>query len=95
MKKDSVLLGLALGIVAPVIGFFIYFLTQFSSQYTLSGFLNIITHMRLLSPVISLSVITDLLVFFIFIWLRWDRSAKGVLAATFIYAGVITYLKFF
>ena len=95
MKKDSVFLGLILGIIAPVIGFWLYYWTQFSDRYRPAGFVRFITSVKLLSPIISLSLIANLLLFFIFIWLRWDRSSKGVLMATFAYAGVIAYLKFF
>ena len=95
IKKDSILLGLILGIIGPVIGFITYYYAQASYKFTLLGFWHFVVRMKLLSPVLSLCLIMDLVIFFIFIWLRWDRSARGVLTATFLYAGVIAYLKFF
>ena len=45
------------------------------------------------SPRISLCVILNLGLFFTFYWTKMDRAAKGIISATFLYAGLIVYLK--
>ncbi|MEO7874104.1 MAG: hypothetical protein ABIT08_16080 [Bacteroidia bacterium] len=45
--------------------------------------------------VLSLGVIINLGLFFLFYRKQWDRSARGVLAATFIYAFVVVYFRVF
>jgi hypothetical protein len=45
------------------------------------------------SPRISLCVIMNLGLFFIFYKLKMDRSARGIILATFLYAGLVVYLK--
>ena len=95
IKKDSVLLGFVLGIIGPVIGFVVYYYAQASHRFTLLGFWHFVVRVKLLSPVLSLCLIMDLVIFFIFIALKWDKSSRGDLMATFLYAGVVAYLKFF
>lgn len=94
-KHDSLWLGLTIGIIAPVIGFLLYFFGQFSHKFLLNDFWSFIVKVKLLSPIISLSLLLNLFAFFIFIWLKWDKAAKGVLIGTFFYGAVIMYLKFF
>jgi len=93
--NDSFWMGFIIGIVAPIIGFLLYFLGQFSHKFLLSDFWEFIVKVKLLSPLISLSLLLNLAVFFIFIWLQWDKAAKGILMGTFFYGAIIIYLKFF
>lgn len=44
-------------------------------------------------PILSLCVIPNLLTFFIFIWTKRDKSAKGVLMATFAFAIYVGIMK--
>jgi hypothetical protein len=94
IKKDAIETGLVIGIVAPVLAFLIYYFAKFSG-YSITELLRHIIILKLLSPVISLSLVANLLAFFIFIWLKADKSAKGVLLATFIYGAVIVFLIYF
>jgi len=94
IKKDDVITGFVIGIIAPVLAFLIYYYAKFSA-YSLSEMFRYIVTLRLLSPLISLSLVANLLSFFIFIWMKADRSAKGVLLATFVYGTVIVFLIYF
>lgn len=94
IKKDAVSTGLVIGIVAPVLAFLVYYFAKFNS-YSLEELIRHIILLRLLSPVISLSLTANLLAFFIFIWLKMDNAAKGVLLATFLYGAVIVFLIYF
>ena len=91
ISKDSVYTGLITGIIAPVLAFLIYYYAKFSSM-TIMELIDHIILLDLMSAVISLSLVANLLSFFIFIWLKADQSAKGVLLATFIYGAVIVAL---
>lgn len=94
IKKDDVITGFVIGLVAPVLAFLIYYYSKFSA-YSLSEIFRYIVTLRLLSPLISLSLVANLLSFFIFIWLKADRSAKGVLLATFVYGAIIVFIIYF
>ncbi len=90
--KDHMLTGLVSGILAPVVAFSLYAKIKFP-QEELSNIFHHVKGLGILSVMISLSVFVNLLVFFLFIWAKADRSAKGVLAATFIYAFIVVILK--
>lgn len=91
-KKDAFLTGFIPGLVAPLLGFYIYFLIFFKYM----GFGKFIEHLQrinMIVSVLSLGVVLNLAIFFLFYQLKLDRSAKGVIAATFIYAFIVVYFK--
>ncbi len=90
---DKMWLGVTLGIVAPFITMYIYYLINFS-HISISKFINHLYKAQIQSSFLSLCVVSNLLVFFIFIWSEKYLSARGVLLATFIYGGAVVYLKF-
>ena len=97
MKKkatyNNVRLGLLLGMIAPVAGFFILYALS-SRGNSLGDFVDILMNREKLSSVISLSAIPNLLLFFIFIWLNYLYSARGVLASTLLFALIVIFTKF-
>lgn len=91
---DKTWIGLLIGIVAPLISFILYYFIN----YHFMPFRSFINYMKLgntYTPVISLCVLTNLVVFYLFIWKEKYMGTRGVLAATFIWAAFVTYLKFF
>ncbi len=94
LKSDKVWYGLILGCLAPFLGFYLYYQMQFSDHVSLPAFLRFIRSPGLLSKVVSLSVLINLPLFFYFIRVHRDFSAKGILGATLVYAALIAYLKF-
>ncbi len=94
INKDSFWIGFIPGLIAPFAGGFIFYLLFFRYMY----FENFIRHISNTSQwisVLSLGVILNLGLFFLFYQKEKDRSAKGVLAATFIYAFIAVYFKAF
>jgi hypothetical protein len=90
--KDNIFTGLVSGIVSPVLAFAVY--TKINTPGTpLSTVIQHIRNLGITSTIISISVFINLLVFFIFIWSKADQSARGVLAATFVYAILVVILK--
>jgi len=92
-RYDLVKLGFALGILAPLISFLIVYLIKFRG-YAPHEFYNLMITMHALPKILSLMVIPNLLVFFIFIWTDHLYTARGVLAATVFDALAIMALKF-
>jgi len=91
---DSQWLGFACGVLGPMVTFFFYYLISFRYM-TFPRYINYLVTGNIYTPVISLCVITNLLVFFIFLWTNKNFGARGVLFSTFLYAFFIFYLKFF
>jgi hypothetical protein len=90
--KDNLFTGLISGIVAPAIAFVVYTKIKLPTE-TIMNVIRHIMELGILSTIISISVFINLLVFFVFIWSNAERSARGVLFATFLYAFVVVVLK--
>jgi len=84
--------GLLLGLLLPVISFFIFYLVRFR-EIPLPEFVNMVYLRNVLSPLLSLNILPNLLLFFVFIRKDYLLSAKGVLLATFLFAIGVFILK--
>jgi hypothetical protein len=84
--------GTIVGIIAPIAAFVVYvaFLTEDSDPV---GVYNSLVEMNKLSHVMSLSVLINLLIFFMNIKTHRDESARGILLATILYGVTIAILK--
>ncbi len=91
-KKDSMIVGLIFGILAPLLGIIIYWFIQFR-EMKLSEFFSHIIVYKLISPALSLSLLINLGIFFLFLQKEYYLATRGVLFATFIYAGIIVLAK--
>ena len=90
---NNIYLGLLAGLLVPVLAMAIFYLITF--DYISPGeFLQSLITKKKISSVISLGVIPNLLVFFIFIRLNYLYSARGVLAATLMFALIVVITKF-
>ena len=93
-NSDSQPLGIILGALAPAITFVGYYLINYHYM-TVKEFINYLAFARTAASLLSLCLLANLLVFYIFIQTEKYLSAKGILLSTFIYGGLVCYLKFF
>lgn len=93
IKKDTLLKGIILGLIAPVIGFYLYKLSFFNYFDTIQ-FYNHLLSSNLLAPMISICLIFNAAAFFYFIQRDKLLTSRGIILATFIYGAAIVYLKF-
>jgi len=91
-KFNSVLYGLIPGILLPLVTLVIFWTVKFDWDFF--EFLSQYYRMGLLSKVLSLCIIPNLLLFFIFIWTDRTFSARGVIFATIVMAFVMLVIKF-
>jgi len=92
-RYNNIRVGLVLGLLAPLLGFVIVYLVAFRGM-SFMEYLEQFSYRNKLSSVISLSVVPNLLLFFIFIWLNYLYSARGVLASTLLFALIVIITKF-
>jgi hypothetical protein len=93
-KIDKQWIGLLLGLITPSITFFsIYLFAYHRDSFT--TYYEMISAKKFLSQILSLSVLPNVGVFFIFIWLNKMNAAKGVLAATILVALAVFGIKIF
>jgi hypothetical protein len=84
-RFNSTLFGALLGFLLPVITFLVFFLVMRDTQ-TLVQFIGQVFERNVFTQVLSLAAVPNLLLFFIFIWLNYLYSARGVLMSTFVLA---------
>lgn len=99
MRWDSVPAGLVLGLLMPVLGFFVYgFIHTYwiRPHLDLQYFINdlFLGTRQFQAPILSLSLIANLAIFFLLNRFRMANAMRGVLIATFIYGLVIVVLWF-
>jgi hypothetical protein len=99
MRSDSMLLGVIGGLIAPVIGFLLYatmYVTAIRPQHDMAYFINDLFFgtRQYQAPVLSLSLLANLALFFIFDKFGKPLAMRGVILATFIYGVVIVVLAF-
>ena len=84
--------GLIPGIFLPLTTLIIIWAVKYDGGFF--EFLTKFQHRGLLSKVVSLAVIPNLLLFFLFIWTDRTFSSRGVIFATLVLAFLMLVLKF-
>lgn len=90
--KDQFKTGFVPGMLLPLLGFYIYYLLFFGYM-SLDTFIDHVTRSNKAVSVLSLGVILNLGLFYLFYIKEIDKAAKGVIGATFIYAFIVMYFK--
>ena len=89
---NQLIKGTLVGIIAPIIAFIVY--VAFYLEAEIIETLNILIAMDRLTHVMSLSVLINLVIFFMKLKTNRERAARGVLLATILYGLTIAVLKF-
>ena len=92
-RFNNLWIGLGAGILLPVIALILYYFARYS-DLGLVDFFKVYRNLGILTHIISLSVLPDLLVFFLFIRKNYLRSARGVLLATFLFTFTVLCIRF-
>ena len=92
-KKDSLKLGLILGLLGPLAGLVvIYFIKYRSSAF--GDFLDVFIHdNRLITSVGTLALLANALLFALYVQLDKYQTFKGIFIVTLIYGILILVLK--
>ncbi len=93
-KLNNLWIGLAAGIIFPVIALTCYYFVRYS-DLSVRDFFAVYKNLGILTHIISLAVLPDLLVFFLFIRRNLLKSARGVLLATFLFTFTVLCIRFF
>lgn len=93
-KKDNFIFGLALGLIAPLIGFLIYKLIKFKGL-SISEMLQWMKfNPNLITVSISVSLLANAILFTVYINGYRDKTAKGIFVMTMIYALIALTFKY-
>ena len=89
---NKTIIGLIVGLIAPFIAFSVFVL--FYLELDLFITINEVAKSNRLPHIISLTLLINLVIFFMKIKTRRDDAARGVLGATILYGFLVIYLKF-
>lgn len=93
-QVDRLWIGLLAGLLGPMAGFWIFYLLKFTARtpgYYIQMFLNVREYQ---SPILSVCVIMNAAILWLFLQGHCYRAGRGVLLATFLYVPFIVYLFF-
>jgi hypothetical protein len=90
---DNFIVGFILGLIVPVIAFTIYAIINFPDSSIVEALLfykkgNVLTH------VISLSVLSNLIPFFLFLNNKKEKTANGIIGGSFVYVFIVLIIMF-
>ena len=95
LKKDNLRLGLLLGLVAPIVSLIIYYFVKFYPLYPVKDFFFFLrTNRNQITAVSVPCLVLNIALFTLYINSHRDNTAKGVFAATLIYAILALVFKF-
>jgi len=85
-------IGFFVGLIAPFVAFsiFVLFILELDLFQTISE----VSKSDKLPHIISLSLLINLVIFFMKIKTKREKAARGILGATIFYAFIVLYLKF-
>ena len=92
-KKDNLRLGLALGLIGPLLGLVIIYFVRFPSSSFLE-FLNFFMNSnKMITSIGSLCLFANVILFTIYINTHRDDTAKGIFLISMLYGIGILILK--
>jgi len=95
LKKDNLRLGLILGLVAPIVSLFIYYFIKFYPTFSLKDFFYFLrTNKSQITAVSVPCLVLNIALFTYYINSHKDSTAKGIFAATIVYAILALVFKF-
>jgi hypothetical protein len=94
-KKDNLRLGMLLGLVAPIVSLVIYYFVKFYPSFTVKDFFYFLQSNKQQITAVSVPcLVLNIALFTYYINSHRDSTAKGIFAATLIYAILALLFKF-
>ena len=95
LKKDNLRLGLLLGLIAPIISLVIYYFVKFYPTFSIRDFFFFLqTNKTQITAVSVPCLVLNIALFTYYINSHKDNTAKGIFAASLIYAILALLFKF-
>lgn len=93
-KIDHFLVGFFTGLIIPLLVMYWFYEFKFSAIHPKSSVFDIMTR-KMLPPLLSLCVVVNLGAFYLFYWKNLNFAARGVIAATILYALLVLAMKIY
>ena len=96
MKRNSLLLGIILGLVAPLLGMLGYYFWKFYPTYSIGAFIHVIlSEKALLSAISTFALFANVVLLTVYLNTRKDETAKGIFIISCVYAIAAIVIKLF
>ena len=96
MKKNSLLLGLILGLIAPLLGTLGYYFWKFYPTYSVGDFIRVIlSEKTILSALSTFALFANVVLLTVYLNTRRDETAKGIFVVSCVYAIAAIVAKLF
>jgi len=92
-KWDKMWVGAVLGIIAPLIVFFLYLYNRYD-YISLHEDMFTTLIKTIFAPLMSLSVVINLGLFYLFLWRKRGFAANGIILSTIVISIVVFVYKF-
>jgi hypothetical protein len=94
-KLDTVWKGLLVGILFPMLLFFLYWLIFYHQLSFPKGFFRYLSNGFLLSSVIKICGIGNLLIFYIGLRKKIDKFSRGIIFSVLVYVALVAYVTYY
>jgi hypothetical protein len=96
LKRNSLLFGIIIGLIAPLIGMLGYYFWKFYPTYSLGDFISLLlSEKTILSALSTFALFANVVLLTIYLNTRRDETAKGIFLISCIYAIAAITLKLF
>ncbi|MGZ3863446.1 MAG: hypothetical protein ACXVPN_08500 [Bacteroidia bacterium] len=92
-KLNNIYLGIAAGLLLPAISTVVYWAWSFRAVDFYPQFFRFLLMGRVLSAVLSLCLIPNVGLFFLFLNREYWKTCRGMILSTILYGFLIVYLK--
>jgi len=93
-KCNKLYIGIIIGLILPMIMSVVLYLSVYKGQLEFITFLDRLIERGSIGKLLSISVLPNLIVFFVAINLDRLLAARGIVTATLVYAVVVLVFKF-
>ncbi len=93
-KCNKLYIGLIIGLILPLLTSWLIFYFRFGDKMKMDSFISNLIQLGSFTKLLSVSAISNLIVFLVAIKLDRLLAARGILTATLIYAVAIIILKY-
>ena len=96
MKRNTLLFGVILGLLAPLFGMLGYYFFKFYPTYSIGDFFKlIVSEKTILSALSTFALFANVILLTIYLNTRKDETAKGIFLISCIYAIAAIIVKLF
>ena len=93
-KLNNFWIGTTIGIIVPIIGMYVYYLS-FNLNEDFQSYIETAIRVRYIGTILKLAVLGNLIFFLLGLRLNLMKFCRGIIFSTFVYAGFIIYYSFF